>query len=96
MFAGTGLEETRMSVLRLTVELYMLLTNRNMDQWHTDKSIEVLESKLELWTMLVTRMFSVMVGEAGYNIHMPKVHALRHIIEFIKDRGIPQYHSTEG
>lgn len=85
-----------MRVIRVTVQLYMRLTNRLMNQWHTDASIAALEKLLALWTKLVLQMFSVMVGSAGFNIHLPKVHDLRHLIEFIKWRGLALFHSTEG
>lgn len=97
IFAGTGLDMQRMKILRLTVELYMMLTNRNMNQWHTDATIEKLKKKLQLWTVLLERMLGSWVGTRhATDMNMPKFHDIQHIIDMIKIRGIAQYHSTEG
>lgn len=47
--AAPLLDTERMTVLILTVELYMALTNRNMDPYHTLASIAKLESTFESW-----------------------------------------------
>lgn len=97
MFAGTCLDKQRMKILRTTVELYIMLTNRNMNQWHTDDTIGKLKRKLQVWTIMLERMLHSWVGtKHAKDMNMPKFHDIQHIIDMIKIRGIAQYHSTEG
>lgn len=87
----------RMKVLRVTVELYMGLTNRNMDQWHTEETIRNLEDKLAELTQLLTELLAPFVGTTDeVDMNMPKFHDLQHIIFMIRIRGCAQFHSCEG
>lgn len=97
VFAGTGLDKLRMTILRLTVEIYMLLTNRNMNEWHTDATIQLLEKKLVRLTGLLERMLAGWVGTSNAtNMNIPKFHDIQHIIAMIRIRGLASFHSTEG
>lgn len=96
--SGTGLDDFRMDIVRVTVELYMMITTRNMDQFHTDASIGLMTEKLWRWTELVTELHSELKAQnkAHVSIHIPKVHELQHMIPMTRLKGLSKYHSTEG
>lgn len=98
IFAGTGLDDFRMQILRVTIELYMMITNRNTDQWHTDRTISDMEAKLHEWTELVKQLICDLEasGKKVCDMNIPKVHDLQHLIEMTRLKGLPLFHSTEG
>lgn len=104
VFSGCGLDTNRMHLLRLTIELYMGLTNRNMEQWHTPATLKALHAKLVEWTAATNTHLLVLrerrerkgMSMSGLNLNIPKVHAMQHQIAKISERGLLQHSSTEG
>lgn len=105
VFSGSGLDETRMHLLRLTVELYMGLTNRNMHPWHTPTTLIALQAKMEQWLAATNAHLGVLrkrrqekgMSLSGLNLNIPKVHdMITHMIPMISLRGILPFFSTEA
>lgn len=104
LYSGLGLSAERMLFLRRAVEIYMLFSNRNMDSCHTPATLSVLQDAITEWIQLAKGILDPFVASlvaagkstAGYSVHIPKIHAMWHMLAKIPDMGVMQFYSTEG
>lgn len=104
LFHDIGLED-RIPLLRVTIELYMQLTNRNMEPYHTDITLASLYIKHAQWQMECTKLLDSLHEMEEFkgkkfsdttNLNLPKIHDVWHLVGYIPERGPTLFHSTEG